>query len=150
MALWLGLGMVLTVLVGIVGLGVGFIFGGMNTGKAAAMRADALVQASSIALGLDAFCADVGRYPTPDEGLAILRTTYGNGPYIDVGLLVDPWGNPFQYVCDEAGIPSVVSLGADGRIGGLSYNSDVSVQPQAAALRRTPGQASESDAPDQE
>ena len=57
-----------------------------------------------IAKGLDAFNWDMGRYPTTDEGLAILLRKKSDvdddhfkGPYLDNDRIADPFGEPFMY-----------------------------------------------------
>lgn len=48
---------------------------------------------------------DVGRYPTEDEGLALLlKPTSGlegkwHGPYLNKEIPSDPWGNEYIYHC---------------------------------------------------
>jgi general secretion pathway protein G len=37
----------------------------------------------------------------------------------------DPWGNDYQYVRYPDGRFDIVSLGADGREGGESYDADI-------------------------
>lgn len=56
---------------------------------------------ASIALALDMFEMDIGRYPTTEEGLAALRsnpTSLQNwkGPYLKKDPK-DPWGKPYIY-----------------------------------------------------
>jgi general secretion pathway protein G len=56
---------------------------------------------SRIALALDAFEVDNGRYPTSDEGLRALLAQPGNvtnwrGPYL-ARMPKDPWGNEYLY-----------------------------------------------------
>jgi general secretion pathway protein G len=58
---------------------------------------------ASLALALDMFEMDVGRYPRTDEGLRALRTNPGSlpawkGPYLKKDPK-DPWGKEYQYVC---------------------------------------------------
>jgi type II secretion system protein G len=56
-----------------------------------------------VSLALDMFLVDVGRYPTPQEGLAALVQNPGglakwHGPYLKTtGVPLDPWGQPYQY-----------------------------------------------------
>jgi general secretion pathway protein G len=57
---------------------------------------------ANIALALDMFEMDNGRYPTSEEGLASLRTKPGDlsswkGPYLKKEPK-DPWGKPYRYV----------------------------------------------------
>ncbi|MBI4981875.1 MAG: type II secretion system major pseudopilin GspG [Candidatus Omnitrophica bacterium] len=56
---------------------------------------------ANIALALDMFEMDNGRFPTTEEGLAGLRSNPGNlptwkGPYLKKEPK-DPWGNPYNY-----------------------------------------------------
>lgn len=82
---------------------------------------------------------DVGRYPTPDEGLSLLTrppaepalASRWRGPYLDDTLPLDPWANPYQY-----GVPgadgqgfALFSLGSDGKRGGEGDARDLGVLP---------------------
>ena len=90
-----------------------------------------------LSAALDAFAADVGRYPTTAEGLnALLAPPAGAGgwrrPYIDA-VTADPFGNPHVYV--DTSNPStgqlsylVVSVGPDGR-GGTADDYGISGGP---------------------
>ena len=58
---------------------------------------------ANIALGLDMFETDVGRFPTTEEGLAALRTDPGSatnwkGPYLKRDP-EDPWRRSYHYKC---------------------------------------------------
>lgn len=68
---------------------------------------------------LDVFRADLGRYPTPAEGLTVLIANPDNtdwqGPYITL-LRADPWGRPYRYALDGDN-PAVVSDGPDQQPG---------------------------------
>lgn len=71
-------------------------------------------------------------YPSSEQGLQalVVRPTVGPTPinwkpYIDK-LPSDPWGRPYQYM--NPGVRSevdVLSLGADGQIGGEGMNADI-------------------------
>ncbi len=82
---------------------------------------------------LNTFRLDVGRYPSTEEGLEVLRTPpqsaqNWNGPYIERNIPLDPWGNPYQYGWPGAyGNDSftLYSLGADGQDGGDGNNADI-------------------------
>ncbi|MFZ1643038.1 MAG: type II secretion system major pseudopilin GspG [Candidatus Contendobacter sp.] len=88
---------------------------------------------------LEAMRLDIGRFPTPQEGLAILYTRPADdklksrwkGPYLDEAAPLDPWGNPYQYSYPGAeGQPfALYSLGGDGQPGGESYDADVGYLP---------------------
>lgn len=78
---------------------------------------------------LDHFMANIGRYPTTDEGLQALVQAPDDeelakkwrGPYIKDGKIpVDSWGNPFNYVSPgEVNVNSydLSSPGPNGRLG---------------------------------
>jgi general secretion pathway protein G len=74
------------------------LVGRSEQAREAAARAD--IEAN-IALALDMFEMDAGRYPTTEEGVAALRTnpsslTKWKGPYLKKAPL-DPWGKPYLY-----------------------------------------------------
>jgi general secretion pathway protein G len=83
---------------------------------------------------------DIGRYPTPEEGLSLLTrapadaalATRWRGPYLDDGLPQDPWGNPYQYAVPGANGQgfALYSLGADGKRGGEGDAKDLGILPQ--------------------
>ncbi len=90
---------------------------------------------------------DMGRYPTDEEGLTLLTNSpdddnfrpYWKGPYLEDTVPLDPWHHPYQYSVPGAdGHPfALYSLGADGKIGGTEYNTDIGVLP--ADSSDTPG-----------
>lgn len=106
------------------------ILGRFNTAK---IRAASL-HANTLAAALDDFFIDVGRYPTPAEGVAALLTAPAGvegwrGPYVRSSRsLDDPWGRRFLVAAapDPSFPPQVVSLGADGAEGGEGVNADIS------------------------
>jgi general secretion pathway protein G len=75
---------------------------------------------------------DNRNYPTPEQGLQalVIRPTTGPAPinwkpYIDK-LPTDPWGHPYQYMNPGVkGEVDVLSLGADGQVGGEGLNADI-------------------------
>ena len=91
--------------------------------KRAAARAD--IEAN-IAIALDIFELDNGRYPTTEEGLAALRTKPSgadnwNGPYLKKRVPIDPWRNPYIYISPGIHNPEdydLYSYGPDGAEGG--------------------------------
>lgn len=82
---------------------------------------------------------DLGRFPTPQEGLALLSSPPANareaalwrGPYLEDRLPDDPWGHPYQYAMPgEGGQPfALFSLGADGQPGGSGDAADIGILP---------------------
>ena len=95
----------------------------------------ATAQIESLVTALELFRIDVGRYPTPAEGLDALVNKTGNipgwmGPYLaKPALPADPWGRPYIYeigtVSDAAGF-RIRSYGGDGKEGGTGEDADVS------------------------
>ncbi len=88
---------------------------------------------------VETFRLEVGRLPTPDEGLSVLFTAPSDerararwrGPYLDEGVPDDPWGRPYVYSMpgpDGMGF-ALYSLGADGTPGGEGNDADVGFLP---------------------
>jgi len=99
-----------------------------------AQRETTKAQLSNISTALDSFRLDFGRYPTTDEGLAILSVRHStlkkwNGPYLAKKLKNDPWDTPYVYkVPGKDGYAyELISYAADGKVGGKDKNSDISV-----------------------
>lgn len=82
---------------------------------------------------------DMGRIPTTEEGLALLKNPPDNenlkpfwkGPYLEDNLPLDPWNYPYQY--SVPGMDhhpfALYSLGADGKPGGSEYDADIGYLP---------------------
>jgi general secretion pathway protein G len=92
----------------------------------------AAIQIERLGTVLDTFRLDVGRYPTTQEGLAILvdrpvGVDRWDGPYLNKGLPPDPWGKAYFYRSPgEGGRPyDLYSLGSDGAPGGSGDARDV-------------------------
>ncbi len=96
------------------------------------------VQARAIASALETMRLDLGRYPSADEGLELLvqapqsgsdATGLWQGPYLNGKLPLDPWNRPYVYepTPDESQPPRIVSLGADGKVGGTGLAGDVAI-----------------------
>ena len=100
-----------------------------RVGKAKQKTAQAQLQLLGTAL--DLFHLDVGRYPTTEEGLRVLKEKPNNaagwgGPYLDKAIPNDPWGRPYVYKSPgEHGPYDISSLGADGNPGGDGENQDI-------------------------
>jgi len=98
-----------------------------------AKRDTAQIQIERLSEVLDLYKLEVGQYPSSDHGLeALIEKPAGvsgwNGPYLKKGreMLVDPWGNPYQYrQPGEHGAFDLFSHGADGEPGGQGENADV-------------------------
>lgn len=100
-------------------------------------------QARALTTALDTMRLDIGRYPTAEEGLQLLEEAPSDprvaanwfGPYIEDGVPLDPWGEPYQYAPpqrDAAGYertPFVFTLGADRQRGGSGLDADLGRVP---------------------
>lgn len=101
-------------------------------GKSEAGVARAQIEAFEKAL--DTFRIDVGRYPTTEEGLAVLNnrpsdTPKWNGPYLKKSVPLDPWGKPYIYHAPGAkGDFDLISFGKDGAQGGSGDAADITNQ----------------------
>lgn len=108
------------------------VFRHVGTAKEATARA----QIEMLGAALDAYRLDTGRYPTTEQGLAALwqqpttepRPMNWRGPYLRKPVPADPWGT--GYVYRAPGTESrtgydLLSLGADGKLGGLAEDADV-------------------------
>lgn len=92
-----------------------------------AKQTTARTEIASICDALETFYAAYDRYPTNDEGLAVLAKPTDK---LSEPLLkrepIDPWGRPYQYNAPGKTDPyDVTSLGADGREGGEGADADV-------------------------
>jgi general secretion pathway protein G len=85
---------------------------------------DAQIKAARAAISnfstqLDIFEIDFNRYPTTEEGLAVLlNPPDGRPPYIGKTNFLDPWGNPYVYRYPgqhNTDSYDLYSLGPDGR-----------------------------------
>ena len=121
----------LLVVMVIIGLLAGFVAPryfaqvGKSQVKVARAQIDALDKA------LDEFRLDMGRYPTSEEGLAVLMTAPSNepnwgGPYLKKGVPMDPWGRAYVYQQPGThGDFDLLSYGKDGRPGGTGEDADI-------------------------
>jgi len=88
-------------------------------------------QIENFGTALDSFLVDMGRYPTMQEGLKVLRvkpdgSEKWNGPYLKKDIPNDPWGTPYTYRAPgRSGGYEIVSFSADGREGGEGENADI-------------------------
>ncbi len=87
---------------------------------------------SNLMQSLKLYKLDNLRFPSSDQGLNALVSKPTSGPapanwrpYLDK-LPNDPWGNPYQYLNPGIkGEVDVMSLGADGQVGGEGKNADI-------------------------
>ena len=95
-------------------------------------RSTAKAQIESFGKALDAYRLDTGRYPTTEQGLAVLLVKPNDeakwaGPYLQKQVPMDPWGNPYLYRAPgQGGDFDLSSLGKDGQVGGDNESADVS------------------------
>jgi len=97
--------------------------------------ARARVDVASLEAAIDLFKMDLGRFPTSEEGLMVLRdlpqsddATRWKGPYVKKAIPPDPWGNPYQFISPGVASPDTYDLfsyGADGTEGGEGYGRDI-------------------------
>jgi general secretion pathway protein G len=94
----------------------------------ASKRNAARAEISTLVTAMESFYGEWSRYPTNEEGIAIL--TKGTSSYPDgfiKKLPLDPWGKPYEYNSPGAKSPfEILCLGADGREGGDGANADIS------------------------
>jgi general secretion pathway protein G len=97
----------------------------------------AMLDIRALESALKLYRLDNGFYPTSDQGLAALVAKPGSNPtprnwnpkgYLDSATLPkDPWG--YEYIYRSPGSSNrdyeILSLGADGRIGGEGVNRDI-------------------------
>ncbi|MBT4740891.1 MAG: type II secretion system major pseudopilin GspG [Rhodospirillaceae bacterium] len=82
---------------------------------------------------LDTLRLDVGRYPTAEEGLALLMTAPSDertrrkwqGPYLAEAVPLDPWGTEYRYKLKNSTNVVLYSFGADGKPEGEGIDADV-------------------------
>ncbi|MFG6429506.1 type II secretion system major pseudopilin GspG [Roseateles sp. LYH14W] len=121
----------LLVVMVIIGLLAGYVgpkfFGQIGKSEVKAARA----QIDALTKSLDQFRLDVGRYPSTEQGLAVLVAKPADepkwaGPYLSKALPKDPWGQDYQYRSPgEHGEYDLLSLGKDGRPGGEGEDADL-------------------------
>lgn len=121
----------LLVVMVIIGLLAGYVgpkfFGQIGKSEVKATRA----QIDGLQKSLDQYRLDVGRYPTTEQGLAVLVDKPADeprwaGPYLSKALPKDPWRNDYQYRSPgEHGDYDLYSFGRDGRPGGEGEDADV-------------------------
>ena len=90
-----------------------------------AMGEKARADVAILSQAVEMFRLENLRYPNMDDGLDALLPDGDRQGYIKA-LPRDPWGNEYVYLIPgENGVFDVMSLGADGRIGGEADNADI-------------------------
>ena len=122
----------LLVVVAIIGLLSAYVGPRVLSHVGRSESAVAKAQIESFTKALDTYRLDVGRYPTSEQGLAVLMAAPGNeprwrGPYLGKAVPNDPWGRPYVYRSPGAGKEyEILSYGKDGAPGGSADDADVS------------------------
>ena len=121
----------LLVVMVIIGLLAGYVgpkfFGQIGKSEVKATKA----QIDALQKSLDQYRLDVGRYPSTEQGLAVLVARPADepkwaGPYLSKAVPKDPWGNDYQYRAPgEHGEYDLLSFGKDGRPGGEGEDADL-------------------------
>lgn len=87
----------------------------------------ARAQICAFTTALGAYREDAGDFP---DTLGALSSDPGvpgwRGPYLTMGVPVDPWGHPYVYRRNRGGTPEILTLGADAAPGGTGVNADIS------------------------
>ena len=105
----------------------------MFTGLGKAKRDIARSKMGKIETAITEFYYDCGRYPTDEEGLNALLEAPSDledkwkKMYLKRSEILDPWGNPYEYMEEgERNIGSfdLISFGADGVEGGEENSND--------------------------
>jgi general secretion pathway protein G len=89
---------------------------------------EARIRIQHLAGQIEMYRLEVGKYPGSLQDL--LRQPSGmdkwNGPYVKEPDLKDAWGNDYRYQVPGQGKPfDLLSLGADGQVGGEGENKDI-------------------------
>jgi len=103
------------------------MFGKVGKSKQKAAKA----QISLFETALDTYRLDMGKFPTSEQGLGVLREKPddGNnwdGPYLPKEVPLDPWGGPYEYKFpSEHSDYEIISYGADKQPGGEDEDVDI-------------------------
>ena len=101
-----------------------------------AQQAQAVEEIEKIGIALDRYAKDNGDYPSTEQGLAALwekpeeppRPIDWKGPYLQIPITKDPWGNEYVYIRpgihDRYGY-DLISFGSDGREGGTGDAEEI-------------------------
>lgn len=80
----------------------------------------------AIMQALKLYRLDNGRYPSNEQGLAVLAEKRGGGSAYMDRMPTDPWGTPYQYLNPGVhGEIDVFSMGADQTPGGEGVDAEV-------------------------
>ena len=90
-------------------------------------RVKATTDIQTLKNALELWRMENDRYPTSEEGLAILmKPTKDHPEGIVEAIPLDPWGHPYDYVCPgRHGTYDIISYGRDGTEGGEGEDADI-------------------------
>jgi len=90
-------------------------------------QSTARLEISNLCSAIETFYATMGRYPSNEEGLAVLSRKSEKFPDPLIKQVpVDPWGRPYVYNCPGRSEPyEVICFGADGKEGGEGADADI-------------------------
>ena len=111
----------------IIGLLAGVVTLNVRNHMVAGRQNTAKLEVSTICDALDTFNTVHGRFPSNEEGLAVLTQPTDKLPEaLLTQAPIDPWGNPYQYnYPGQNGTYDVICYGADGREGGEGAEKDI-------------------------
>jgi general secretion pathway protein G len=100
----------------------------------------ATIQIKMLRGAVDTMRLDIGRYPSTQEGLALLTTKPSDamlaakwrGPYLDGDKVPsDPWDKAYQYALGGSNNQAfaLYSFGRDGKLGGEGDDAEIGVLP---------------------
>ncbi len=125
------------VIIGVLGVIAAVLLAPRLLGQAGrALQAEAANQIELLGIALDRYAKDNGDYPSTEQGVKALWEKPEEpplpinwlGPYIQIPITVDPWGNPYIYIRpgthDRYGY-DLISFGSDGIEGGTGEAEDV-------------------------
>lgn len=118
----------LIVVMVIIGMLAGIVTVSTRKYLQSARRNKAKAEIALLVGAVDSFYAELSRYPSNEEGLAVLAegTDESPGGFIKQ-IKKDPWNNEYEYNSpgSDGNAYEVISLGADGREGGEGENKDL-------------------------
>lgn len=126
----------LMVVILIISIIAAFVFPTVFKKISRSKRIGAQAQIEIYGVALDSYRLDNGKYPTTEQGLQALRTEpttpplpkNWDGPYLKKEIPLDPWGNPYVYICPGEYNPDgydLISFGANEEEGGEGDDQDI-------------------------
>lgn len=97
-----------------------------------AKEATAKAQLTVLSSALNVYRADMGSFPSNEQGLSALvsapsGSSKWTGPYLNGALPLDPWDRPYIYRAQGQGREfELLSYGQDGAPGGTGLDADLS------------------------